>query len=540
MYEEYKEYANKVINGEIIACKYVKLACKRYLSFFDKYDFREDKVEKVIKFISKLKHYRGSHARKPFLLEEWQKWIIYSIFGFYHKGTDSRVTKYAYIEVARKNGKSALIAAICLYCFMADGEEASEVDILANNAKQTRLMFDSCSIFSKGLDPKGKYLRRYRDSIKFNANNGVLQVLSAVADNLDGFNSSTFAIDEYHIQQDSRLFDIMTSSQGARSNPLGIIITTAGFNLFGACYQYRSTCIDILNDLKENDSQFQAIYTLDEGDDYRNKECWIKANPNLNVTVDPSHLELQVLNAKTNNSLEASVMTKHFNLWLSSENKWLDADILRSSSARLNKNDFKGCRCYVGVDLASVSDMTAVSYMIPKDDKFYYFTDYYLPQSALEGNPNSEKYKEWRRRGLLTITSGNVCDYDYITSDMMKMSQTVMIEGVYYDSYNATQWAINAVSQGLNLIEYSQSLANFNKPTKEYERLIKSDKIIIDDNEITRWCFNNVDLKTDHNENVKPVKGGNKFEKIDGVIAMVEALGGYLDTPHYTNEITVI
>ena len=190
--------------------------------------------------------------------------------------------------------------------------------------------------------------------------------------------------------------------------------------------------------------------------------------------------------------------------------------------------------------MASVSDMTAVSYMIPKDDKFYYFTDYYLPQSALEGNPNSEKYKEWRRRGLLTITSGNVCDYDYITSDMMKMSQTVMIEGIYYDSYNATQWAINAVSQGLNLIEYSQSLANFNKPTKEFERLIKSDKIIIEDNEITRWCFNNVDLKSDHNENVKPVKGGNKFEKIDGVIAMVEALGGYLDTPHYNNEITVI
>ena len=159
--------------------------------------------------------------------------------------------------------------------------------------------------------------------------------------------------------------------------------------------------------------------------------------------------------------------------------------------------------------------------------------------SSLQDNANAELYKEWKRNGYLTITDGNVTDYDYILKDIQQINKSLYIYKIAYDAYNATQWAINATTEGLPLEPFSQALWHFNKPTKEFERLIKSNKIIIDNNPITRWCFSNVSLKYDHNENCKPIKAID-MQKIDGVIAMLEALGTYLETPQYDNIITPV
>ena len=200
---------------------------------------------------------------------------------------------------------------------------------------------------------------------------------------------------------------------------------------------------------------------------------------------------------------------------------------------------FSGMDCYIGVDLAATSDLTAVSYLIVSDGKYYWKTHYYLPESALIEKADKELYKYWKQIGILTVTSGNVTDYDYITNDIMKYAEIVNIQAVGYDKYNATQWAIDATAEGLPLEEYPQTLGNFNMPTRELERLVMSDRAVIDNNEITRFCFRNVVLKSDYNGNVKPNKAIDK-KKIDGVIAMIQALGMYLRIPHYSNEITTI
>lgn len=534
--DKYKDYALKVVNGEIVAGLYIKLACKRYLEWFDKYDFRPEKVNKVLNFISKLKHFTGTHNGNQFILLPYQEWIIYNVFGFYYKGTDRRVINYMYCELARKNGKTALIAAICLYMLIADGENGSEVELVANSAKQAKICFDMCSNFLSTIDPKGKYFKRYRDKIKFDTTKSFLQVLSSDAGGNDGYNSYCFCLDEAHEQPDSRLWDVMVSSQGMRQNSLGIIITTAGFNKFGFCYSYRNTCIQILNQVVEDDSQFAAIFTIDEDDDWADENCWVKANPSLGTTVLPTYLEQQVKKAKNNTSLEVGIRTKNFNQWVSSQDIWISNDCLLQNTEKVELEKFKGQFAYVGVDLAAVSDLTAVSIMIPYEDKFYFKTHYYLPNSCLHDNSNSELYKDWKRKGYLTITDGNVCDYDYILRDLLKANQIVVLNKIGYDSYNATQWAISATEQSLPLEPFSQALWNFNRPTKEFERLIKSGKIIIDNNEITRWCFSNVSLKSDHNDNIKPVKTESQ-QKIDGVIAMIEALGTYLTVPHFDNSI---
>ncbi len=537
---DYTDYAKQVVSGQIVACNYIKQACQRYLDWFSKYDFRADKVDRVVNFIKHLKHTTGRHNKQPFELLPYQKWIVANIFGFYYPNTDKRVINYAYIELARKQGKTALAAAICLYMLIADGESGAEVELVANSAKQAKICFQMASNYLSTIDPKGKFFKRYRDTIKFDKTKSIIQILSSEAGNNDGYNSYCFCLDEAHEQRDSRLWDVMCSSQGMRENSLGMIITTAGFNKFGFCYNFRQVCTEILSGVKEDDSQFIAIYTLDEDDNWHDPDCWVKSNPSLGVTVQPDYLQQQVNKAKNNTSLETGVRTKNFNQWLSVQNIWLTNDILLKSTETVDIKNFDGNTCFVGVDLAAVSDLTAVSVMIPIDDKFYFKTYYYLPQSCLTDNSNCELYKDWARKKLITITDGNVCDYDYILKDLLQVNRYLSIEKVAYDQYNATQWAINATSEGLPLEPYSQALWHFNRPTKEFERLVKSGKVILDNNEITRWCFSNVYLKSDHNDNVKPIKGGTDQEKIDGVIAMLQALGVYLETPYYNNIITAI
>lgn len=536
MNNKYTDYANGVVNGKIIACKYIKLACQRYLDWFkrDDIEFRSEKADDVVNFCQRLKHFSGRFNGKNFILEDFQKWICYNIFGFYYKGTDDRVIKNVYLELARKNGKTFFAAAICLYVFIKDGGFASEVELIANSKKQASICFDMCSNMIQKLDPKHKFFKTYRDKIKFDKTKSFLQVLSSDSGNNDGWGSQLFVADEAHAYPDSKMYDVMKSSQGAKDSPLAIIITTAGFNLFSFCYQMRQTNIDVLYGVKQDDSQFTAIYTLDEDDDWQDEKNWIKANPNLNVTVKPQYLREQIQQAKNNSSLEVSIRTKNFNQWLATSDVWIGNDLLLECSKPININDYSDCIGYIGVDLAAVSDLTAVSLMIPTEDKFLFKTWYYLPQSALSNNSNAELYKKWQRLGLLTITNGNVTDYDAITTDIMKIGELVNIQSIAYDTWNSTSWAIQMTELNQPLEPYSQSLGNFNRPTKEIERLIKSDKVIIDDNEITRYCFGNVVLKQDWNDNVKPTKA-DPLQKIDGVIAMIEALGIYLTKIHYDN-----
>ena len=282
--KKYTNYADNVINGEIVACEYVKLACSRYMNLLKRKDvyFKPEKADKVINFISKLKHFTGSHNGKPFILQEWQKFIIYSIYGFYKKD-GTRLVRNAYIEVARKNGKTALVAAMCLYHLIADGENNAQVILSATSAKQAKICFDMCSNFLKPLDVNGKFFKRYRDTIKFDATTSSLHIVAADASKLDGYNASAFVCDELHEFPDGSVFNVLESSQGMREQPLGICITTAGFNLSSFCYEMRSSMVELLYNKKQDDSQFAIIYTLDKEDDYDNEDVWQKSSPNLGV-----------------------------------------------------------------------------------------------------------------------------------------------------------------------------------------------------------------------------------------------------------------
>lgn len=536
--KKYTDYAEKVINGEIVACEYVKLACSRYMNLLKRKDvyFKPEKADKVINFISKLKHFTGSHNGKPFILQEWQKFIIYSIYGFYKKD-GTRLVRNAYIEVARKNGKTALVAAMCLYHLIADGENNAQVILSATSAKQAKICFDMCSNFLKPLDVNGKFFKRYRDTIKFDATTSSLHIVAADASKLDGYNASAFVCDELHEFPDGSVFNVLESSQGMREQPIGICITTAGFNLSSFCYEMRSSMVEILYNKKQDDSQFAIIYTLDKEDDYDNEDVWQKSSPNLGITVKKDYLRQQAQQAKNNPTLLTSYLTKLQNIWLSSSEEWISSNYIMKAQNKFNYSDFEEPFAYLGVDLGATSDLTCISCMIPNDDKYYFRNYYFLPSECLNTNPNRELYRLWKQQGNLIVTPGNVTDYDAVLNELMKLNDEIQIVQLTYDSWNATQFAISATENGLPLVPFSQSIASLNRPTKELARLIMSGKVVMYDNPIDRFCFQNVVIKRDYNDNERPTKETYN-NKIDGTVAMIMALGGYLTSMHWDNSVT--
>lgn len=547
----YNKYAQDIVDGVIPACEAIKLACKRYLSWFSRDDiyFDYEDVDHKIRFIYKLKHSTGQHAGCHFELLPWQQFCIANIFGWKYKDTNFRVTKNVFIMISRKAGKTAFAAAIGLCCAIADNEPNAEVELVANSAAQAHLAFDHTYNFCESVDPKKKVLKRYRDSIRIPKTKSKIQVLASDSMGLDGYNSSCFILDEFHAARNWNLYNVMKSSQGMRRQPLAIVITTAGF-LMGdyPCYQYRQTCLEILRGLKQDDTQFSAIYELDEGDDWKDESNWIKCAPSLGQTVYKSYLQDQVQSAINNTSLEVGVKTKNFNMFCQSSDIWIKDDYMQKSSKTVDLKQLIGDNCYMGVDLSAISDLTSTSILFPPNeyrdyypDKFIFKTFIYVPQDALEESSNAELYKLWKRQKVISVTSGNVVDYDYILLDQKQVMNSTNLLGVYYDQWNATQWAINATNEGLPLEPYSQALGNFNKPTKLLEMLIKSDKVIIDNNPCVRWAFANVELKFDWNDNCKPIKTGNdKNKKIDPVISMLEALGGYLNNDKYAGELLAL
>lgn len=536
----YIQYPVDVISGNVIAGKHIKKACERFFSLMDddRYMFLDEKVDKVIRLYHHLRHFKGRHSGKPFVLEPWQEWIIASIYGFYNKSDGSRLTQTVYIEVARKNGKTALAAGIGLNALINDDEDGAEVYFAANSKDQVKISaWPLCSNFAKAFDPKEKYLKVYRDTINFDKKISWLKVLAADSTKLDGPNPSTFILDEYHAAKSNSLKAVLESGQGTRDNPLEIIITTAGFDKLGPCYELRTTATEILNGLKEDDSFFMAIYSLDEKDDWKDEANWIKSNPNMDVTVKSSYLRKEVRKAMNTPSDEVNVKTKNLNMWCDSSDVWIPDDYILACSRKVDLDDFTTKDdCFAGIDLSSTSDLTCVSFMIPKDGKFYFKTLYYLPEESLETKKNKEQYSEWVRLGFLKLTPGNVVDYDYILDDILSVDKRLYIVKVGYDSWNATQFVINATDKGLPMEPVSQSIGNFNRPTKEMERVILSGNVVIDNNPITRFCFRNVVMKLDHNGNTKPSKE-YRDKKIDGVISMIGAMGVCLMTPQYSNSI---
>lgn len=545
----YWQYCRDVLENKVITGKYIKLACQRMMDWCQRDDIYFDTadVDKKIKFVSKFKLEDG----QPFILLPFQQWIFANIYGWkFTNDPEIRVITKALIFTARKSGKSTFAAAIALIAVLCDNEPHPEVAFIANSAKQAGLLFKYCRNLCETIDPKGKIFHTTRTDVKIDAVHGQINVLSADVSKHDGRRDSLFIQDEAHAARDSEIWDILKTGQVQRRKPLAISISTAGFNVGEAypLYAQWKNCCNILNGSVSDDSWFAALFQLDEGDDWKDESVWIKANPSLGTTVTYRSLREQVETAINIPGEEVSIRTKNLNEWMQSSSVWLLYDMLMDISESVNLDDYAGEECFGGIDLSISDDLSAFAICIPPNedreinpDKFIFKAFLYIPQEGMSRSKNKHIFEEWIRNKWAIKTAGNIIDTDKILEDILNVNKSIEFIDIGYDRYNANSLALNAQDQGLPMAVYSQGLGNFNEPTKFFEALVLSKKCIIDKNPAVMWCFSNVELKEDHNGNKKPVKANaDSNNKIDPVIAMVEALGTYIHSSRFNPRLWVI
>lgn len=533
--EKITTYPWDVLEGKILTCENIKLACKRFIGFLDMEDryFDVGDVERTIRFFERFRHFTGQYNNKPFILQEWQKFMICGIYGFKWKKDNTRVTRTFILSVSRKQGKTSCISIMAIKALLE--ENNAQVIVAANSASQASILFKMASSYMKSLGGKvDKLFRRFRDRIMFDKTDSSMRVVSADASRLDGLNCNFAVVDEISQAPNSDVYDVLESSMGSRQQPLMCCCTTRSNNQSGFYKELEQSGIDVMRGLKQDDSVFCLVYTLDDGDDCEDEKVWKKCSPNLGISVSEDFYRQQITKMKNNPSQTTAIMTKVFNVWTSTSNVWIPQSYIFKVMDKVKMDDFKDKLLYLSFDLASTSDLTCLSAMYEDNGTYYFKNWYYLPQEALKTSTNKDNYRKWQKQGFLTVTQGNVTDYDYVMNDIQKLQDNSEgIVRISYDSWNATDFTIRLTESGFNMKPYSQSIGSMNRPTKAIERLIMEGKnIVIDKNPITLFCFENSVPKPDYNDNIKIIKESYE-NKIDGVIAIIMNYGGFQEENHY-------
>lgn len=525
-------YAEQVRDGAILVCEYVRLAVERYYADLDRaleqgWYFDKKTAMRAINFIERLKHTKGEWAGQRFRLEPWQQFVLWNIFGWMN-ADGTRRFRYAYIEIARKNGKTALSAGVGLYMLFADGESRPEVYSAATVKDQTRICFSDAVEIVKATDLKN-YLTPFRNSIVYELKGGTFKPLSSDYGTHDGLNPSCGIIDEFHAHKDSGMFDVIKSAFGARRQPLMFIITTAGFNKSGACYAYRENVIKVLRSINRDDSLFGIIYTLDDKSEWDDPKMWIKSNPNLGVSLSADYLADQVKDAKNRPEAVRNVMTKNVNLWVDAERTWILDDAWMKCVGTMSPADLKGCACWGGLDLSNVADITAYVLLFHENDRFQLLPFFWIPEEKMQEKVRKENinYDKWVAEGCVTVTPGNVIDYDFVKADILRIVADYDLKTSAYDRWNASQTIIDLQNEGMECNPFGQGYGSMSAPTKEFEKAVLTGKVEHFGNPVLRWMLSSTVVKTDPAGNIKPDKE-KSTQKIDGIVAAIMALGEWM------------
>lgn len=537
------QYIDDVINNKIPACKWVKLAVKRHVDDLKRqntkefpYWFDEKAAMRKIAFTQELHHIEGPLAsqRLKISLEPWQQFIDWCLFGWKRTGTNTRRFRKAYIEVARKNGKSLMASAAAWYCSLMDGEAGPKSYCVAMKRDQAKLVWDTIEKQIKYTPFLQSKTRTYKqgNSIVINGNDGYIRPLGKDHKSTDGLNPHFVSVDEYHAHPTAEMLNVMEDGMGARSQPLLYIITTAGFDINSPCYQQERTMVaGILDGTIEPrlENVFGIIFTLDEEDDWTDEKVWVKSNPNLGVSIDVDYLRSQVSQALASPQKQNDVKTKNLNLWTNSVTSWIGSEAWDKCPSEAI--DPTGRICTGAFDLSSTTDLTAWVLCFPPKDLEKAYTllcRFFLPSDDLRDRERRDKvpYSLWAEMGYLTLTPGNVIDYDFVEAQIINDAALYDIRDIACDPYNAKQTILRLQDEGLPIAQFSQGVMTMSGPTKDFERKVLSGEINHQNNPILRWMISCTEVKSYPEGNIKPVKPDKKYtgKRIDGVVASIMAL----------------
>ena len=499
----------------------------------DKFYFDEAAADRVVAFVERhIKHIKGEKGGQPFLLEPFQKKIVRDLFGWKYRETNLRRFRTAYICLPRKNGKATLISAIALYMLCADGEPSAECYVAAGDRQQSGIIFEVASSMVRSDSQLNKNLKVFKSSVIHEKSNSAFKAISAEASTKMGFNASFVCMDEFFVQKDAQLWDALTTSVGARRQPLTIAITTAGYNRESICYKTEEYGRKVSEGVIDDSSFYYVKFACPMDVEWDSEEALRLANPALESgVVKLDYLKREQEKAVKMPSYENTFRMLHLNQWMSSASKWLsDVQWMECNFEEVTLEQFKGQRVWCGLDLASVRDVSCLVLLAEIDEKLVCLPYFWTPKETafVRSRRDGVDYIGWEKENLMELTEGDVTDYNYIKERIKEIAEVVNIQEIAYDRWNSSQLVIDLVNDGLPMIPFGQGFASMSAPTKELEKIVLAKELNHGGNKVLRWMCSNLAMKTDPAGNIKMDKSKSS-EKIDGMISLVMALGSYMN-----------
>ncbi|WGM07663.1 terminase large subunit [Arsenophonus nasoniae] len=524
---DWHQYAERVRNSDIPACKRLKQAVNRYFNDRNNpvYTFDTPTVARFIAFSRLCPHVKGHLRGKPIQLEPWQQFAIANILGFKEVSTGRRKYRSAYIQVPRKNAKSTLAAILANWFLIMEGGQ-QDIYTAAVSRDQARIVFDDARQMCLLSPSLKKRLTIQQHKIIYPKNNSLLKPLAAKAATIEGTNPSLAIVDEYHLHPDNAVYSALELGMGARPEALLFAITTAGSNVISACKQHYDYCCQILDGEAQNESLFALIYELDEDGELDDEHNWVKANPNLNVSVESHALNDTIKKARGIPSQWTEMLTKRFNIWCQGQTPWMGEGAWAACQRDYKETDLKGKTCYAGMDLSSTNDITSVCYTFPQENALLLLSRHYIPEAQLQSpaNKNRAIYHQWVRLGWLRTTKGDCIDYDRIRDDILKDSEQFEIKLIGFDTWNATHLRTQLQGAGLDVEPFPQTYMRLSPVAKSAEVFVNRQNIHHNGDPVLTWAIANVVMETDANANIKPNKK-KSANKIDPALAFLMSFG---------------
>ncbi|MBI3936782.1 MAG: terminase large subunit [Betaproteobacteria bacterium] len=526
-------------------CRWVRLACQRQLDDLARakrdssWPFRFGKwyAADVCDFVEKLPHVEGEWQSPTLVLEPWQVFILTTLYGWRHRETGARRFNTAYIECGRKNGKSPLASGLALYGLCCEGEPGPQVKCAATTGDQAEIVFGVAKRMAERTPAlcAAFGVEVWAHAISSTVNGGNIRPINAKASTQDGLNPHMTIIDELHAHKDRALFDVLRSARGARKNPLSLYVTTAGYHLESVCMEQRTFLTKVLEGVLDADNYFGIIYTLDladvsqgiaAGDDPFDEDVWIKANPNLGVSCDPKVLREEAVEARVNPAAEGEYKTKRMNLWLNAANGWLNMEAWNRCTDRdLRLEQFEGQRAWLGADLADRDDLTALFLLFERGEELVGFPWFFIARECIaERAKKIAHYYAWEKAGLLTITEGNITDYDLIERHIRALWKRFDVQGAQFDQYGSAHIASRLMTDGLTAVIEGKNAKNVTDPALDLEARVKGRLFRHDGNPVLRWMASNAVVTRKVDGSILPKKAtANSPHKIDGIDALIAA-----------------
>lgn len=531
------QYCEAVISAPDDHNLYEILGVRRFFGLLSRYVWRAGRVRAFFAFYERLK-FSGLQGRRSYRLTPVQCFQFASIFGLYTP-TGRRLTRTAYIFVPRKFSKTTSAAALAVYDMLC-GDKNAQAYIGANSYDQAKICFDEIRAIMRGIDPKEKSLRINRERITFRGGgrDSLIQCLSANVRTKDGLNASLIIMDEYAQARNTKsangadLKNVLTSSMGARENPLTVIITTASDVLDGPFRFELAGVKSVLRGETSNDSLFASLFEPDVDDAEDDPHTWRKVQPHIGVTIQPDFYASEYQNARLSASNMLAFRTKLLNVFATdAEKDWLNEETARRLLGTFDIRKYVGgAKVAVAYDLSVHDDFSAVSYCLwdKQQRRFRIHTDYYFPEGSLPGHPNEQLYRRWVEGGHLRLCSGAVIDCRKIADDIIAISRRLPIVAIGYDAYKAQELRnILATAGGPDVLRpFGQTNGSFNLPVEIFEMRVYADPptVELNDNPINVYCLSNCTIDEDKLGNRKPMKRSQN-QKIDGAITMLMSIG---------------